>query len=125
MKMKTALLGVFVASVSLTALLVAQQPATPGEGHSQMMQGKGMMSGAMMGQAMMSGHQEMSKLVDQVTADLAALQNENDLATIKTKLAADQSLLEQFQNHMQHQRAMIGPMMERMKMMDKEGTPAK
>jgi len=121
MKLKTALLGVFIASLSLTALLVAQQPATPAEGHSQMMQGKGMMSGAMMGQAMMSGHQEMSKLVDQVTADLAALQNEKDLATIKTKLAADQSLLEQLHGHMQSQRAM----MERMKMMDKEGTPAK
>lgn len=115
-KIVTALLAGLIATLTFAALRVnAQQP------------GKGMMSGEMMGQSMMSTHQEMSKLVDQVTADLAALQNEKDLGTIKKKLGADHSLLEQLQTHMQQQKGMMGPMMDRMKMMDKMGsqTPAK
>ena len=113
MRMKPALLGVLIAGLtSITVLLNAQQPQ----------QDKGMQDKGMQGMAMMSRHQEMSKLVDQVTSDLAALQNENDLDTIKKKLAADHSLLEQLQNHM-HPQGM--KMMDHMKMMNKEEAPAK
>lgn len=123
MKIKPALLGVVIAGLtSIPVLIYAQQP----------MQDKGMPGmGQGMGQnmGMMSSHQEMSKLVDQVTSDLAALQTENDLDTIKKKLAADHSLLEQLQNHMQHPQGMTMTdrmkMMDHMKMMNQEGASAK
>jgi hypothetical protein len=83
----------------------AQQPPSAPKGSK--MQGKGM-SGAMMGQSMMSQHHEVSKLVDQVIVDLAALQNQEDLGTIKTKLAADQALLRQLHLTCSNNAAWIG-----------------
>jgi len=126
-KIVTALLTGLISTLTFTALRVKAQQPSSGAAQSKMAQGKGMMSGEMMGQSMMSKHQEMSKLVDQVTADLAALQNEKDLGTMKKKLAADHSLLEQLQTHMQQEKGMMGPMMDRMKMVDRmePQTPAK
>ena len=62
---------------------------------------------------MKTQHQEMSKLVDQVTADLAALQNEKDIVALKNKLDAAHSQMLQLQTHMKEQ----PPMMSRMGVM--------
>jgi hypothetical protein len=50
----------------------------------------------------------VSKLVDQVIVVLAALQNQEDLGTIKTKLAADQALLRQLHLTCRNNAAWIG-----------------
>ncbi len=126
MRVTRARLGMLITSLILTAMMMSGQPPeqSPAQSKAKMMtKGKEMMSGDMMG-SMMSKHQEMSKLVDQVTADLAVLQGEKDLAIIKKKLAADQTLLEQLKTHMQQQQGMMGSMMERMKMMDNAGKQA-
>ena len=78
----------------------------------QGMMGKGMM---MMGKKMMARHQEIKKLVDQLTESLTAMEGENDLATIKKELAADRALLHQLQSTLGQGRNMMGQMMGHMK----------
>ncbi len=96
--------------MTILGLLSAQQPPAAAQ-PKQMMKGKGMMQGDGAGKSMMAKHQEMAKLIHQVTVDLAALQKEGDLATLKHKLAADQILLEQVRDNMKQQQAAMGQMM--------------
>ncbi len=76
-------------------------------GHDQM---QGMAPQQM--QQMMTQHQEMGKLIDQLTKDFAALENEKDPVLLKKKLAAERALLKQLQSKFQQNSEMMGHMTE-------------
>ena len=64
---------------------------------------------------MMAHHQEIEKLVNQLTQSLAALENEKDPAVLRSKLAEDRVLLEQFQAKLRQGREMMQGMADHMK----------
>jgi len=105
---------VFASLLPALGLLIAQdQPAAPAQ--KKQMKGKQMMKGQAKDESsMMAQHAEMAKLVNQVAADLAALQKETDVATIKAKLAVDQAALEKVRAHMNQQESQMKSMMEGM-----------
>jgi hypothetical protein len=114
--------GIAVACLfSVLGLMMAQdQPAAPAQ-TKQMMKGKATKQGMMKkgaapaGQpeekSMMAQHEEVAKLVTQVAADLAALQNEPDIGIIKSKLVVDQAAIEKVRDQMRAQQAKMKTMM--------------
>ena len=120
MKLKQTMAILAVAALPLLVVGAGSQHAehhpAQAQAKSQMMgqgmMGKGMM---MMGKKMMARHQEIKKLVDQLTESLTAMEGENDLATIKKELAADRALLHQLQSTLGQGRNMMGQMMGHMK----------
>jgi CRISPR/Cas system endoribonuclease Cas6 (RAMP superfamily) len=127
-KLPSTIIG-FACLISVIGLSTAQeQPAAPAQ-QKQMMKGKGMTKDGMMKKgdqaeekSMMAKHEEMAKLVDQVTTDLAALQKETNLGTLKTRLAADQALLQKVNDSMKQAKDKMKTMME--SMMGSTPTPA-
>ncbi len=68
-------------------------------------------------QKMMAQHQEIGKLIDELAKDLAALQNENDPAQLKKKLAEDSARLTELQSKFQAASGMMGQSMDHSAMM--------
>jgi hypothetical protein len=83
-----------------------------GEGQGQGMMGGGMMG--MMGQ-MTTHHQQMSSLMNKMMANMTAIQNEKGPATLKSKLAEQQSMLNEMHNQMSQQGKMMQMMSGQMK----------
>ena len=102
MKSKTLIASLFIAALSLFVFRVAAQ-------HSEHPQG-GMTSPDMMPQhqQMMSQHQELGNLIDQLTKSFAALEIEKDPAVLKTRLAEHGALLKQLQSKFQQSSGMMG-----------------
>jgi|GEM_PF-3391587 len=114
MKSKTLIASFFIAAFSLFVIRVAAQHAVQSQG--------GMMSPDMMTQhqQMMSQHQDLGKLIDQLNKSFAALENEKDPAVLKNKLAEHGELLKQLQTKFQQSAGMMGmtgQMMEHSMMM--------
>jgi hypothetical protein len=82
--------------------VLAQEPSAAGHampGQGQTMPGHDQMQGMrpQQMQQMMTQHQEIEKLIDQLVKDFAALENEKDPAVLKKKLAEDSALLKRLQ----------------------------
>lgn len=60
-----------------------------------------------MGAGMMQGHQEIADAVTQVRENIAKLQQETDLAKIKTALAENEELLVQLEGKLASRRTMM------------------
>ena len=107
MKSTTLIASLVIAAFSLFVIRVAAQ-------HSEHPQ-EGMMSPDMMTQ-----HQELGKMIDQLNKSFAALENEKDPAVLKNKLAEHGALLKQLQSKFQQSAGMMGmtgQMMEHSMMM--------
>ena len=102
MKSKTLIASLFIAALSLFVIRVAAQ-------HSEHQQG-GMMSPDMMAQhqQMISQHQEMRNLIDQLNKSFAALEIEKDSTLLKKMLAEHGALLKQLQSKFQQGSGMMG-----------------
>jgi uncharacterized coiled-coil protein SlyX len=81
------------------------QPNPGTMGQAQGMMGGGMMMGTM--SQMMTHHQQMTELMNKLTQNMTAIQNEKDPAALKAKLAEHQALLEQMREQMTQQGGMM------------------
>lgn len=73
-------------------------------------------------QKMMAQHQEIGKLIDELARDFAALQNENDPAQLKKKLAEDNAKVKDLQSKFQAASGMMmGQSMDHSVMMQHQG----
>lgn len=81
------------------------QPNSGMMGQAQGMMGGGMMMGTM--SQMMTHHQQMTELMNKLTQNMTAIQNEKDPAALKAKLAEHQALLEQMREQMTQQGGMM------------------
>ena len=104
MKSKTLIASLFIAALPLFVFRVAAQ-------HSEHPQGS-MMSPDMMPQhqQMMSQHQELGGLIDQLSRSFAELENEKDSAVLKSKLAEHGALLKQLQSKFHESSGMMDMM---------------
>jgi len=84
------------------------QPNAGMMGQEQRMMGGGTMMG-MMGQ-MMANHQQMTELMNKLMQNMTAIQDEDDPATLKAKIAEEQALFAQMHDQMTQQ----GGMMQKM-----------
>jgi hypothetical protein len=66
---------------------------------------------------MMTQHEAMGKLIDQLVKGFSVLQNEKDPALLKKKLAEHGALLQELQSKFQQNSGMMGPMSEHSMMM--------
>ena len=66
---------------------------------------------------MMSQHEEMGKLIDQLVKSFSALENEKDPALLKKDLAEHGALLKELQSKFQHNSGMTGQMSQHSMMM--------
>ena len=90
------------------------EAAPQGQRQMKMQMEKGMMGKCSMCQTMMQGRQELQTSVAQVRENLKALENEADLARIKSGLGENQALLEQVEAKLQEHQAMMQKMMQQM-----------
>ena len=104
MKSKTLIASLVIAAFSLLVIRVAAQ-------HSEHSQG-GMTSPDIMPQheQMMSQHQELGKMIDQLNKNFSTLENEKDPAVLKPKLAEHGALLKQLQSKFQESSGMMDMM---------------
>ncbi len=104
MKSKTWVPLLGIAALSLFGIRVAAQQS----GHEQ----SGMMSPDVMAQhqQMMSQHEELRSLIDQLSQSFASLENEKDPAVLKRKLAEHGALLKQLQSKFQQSSEMMDMM---------------
>ena len=93
------------------------------EGHDSATPGAAMSPDMMaQHQKMMSDHQEIGKLIDQLAKDFSALENENDPTVLKKKLAEDNATLKQLQSKFQADSGMMmGQTMDHSMMMQHQG----
>jgi hypothetical protein len=129
-----------IASLLLAALpwIIPQVAAQHEERHPRQNSGKseapmsgGMMSPDMMGehQKMMTQHQEIGKLLDQLVNGFPAMENEKDPSLLKQKLAEHGALLKELQSKFHQNSGMMGKMgmmeqMDRHSMMMQHGEKA-
>ena len=93
------------------------------EGHDSATPGAAMSPDMMaQHQKMMSQHAEIGKLIEQLVKDFSALENENDPALLKKKLAEDNATLKQLQSKFQAASGMMaGQTMDHSMMMQHQG----
>jgi hypothetical protein len=91
-----------ILSIGIFAQQQGQAPNTPNPG--MMGQGQRMMGGM---SQMLTHHQQMSELMNKLTQNMTAIQNEKDPAALKAKLAEHQVLLQQMRDRMTQQGAMM------------------
>lgn len=72
-------------------------------------------------QKMMAQHQEIGKLIDELAKDFAALQNENDPAQLRKKLAEGNAKLTELQSKFQAASGMMMGQMDHSMMMQHQG----
>jgi hypothetical protein len=102
MKSRAMIVMLLLATLSLlSSRAMAQQP----EPHQEDMMSKGMMD---QHRKMMTQHQEMGDLIDQLIKSSSVLQNEKDSALLKKELAEHAALLKELQSKFQQNSAMVG-----------------
>jgi hypothetical protein len=123
MKSPKIIMSLLVGVLSLFLAGAAAQHSEhhPGQSGNEPRMSGGMMSHDMMAQyqKMMTQHQEMGKLLDQLVKNYAALENERDAALVTKKLKENNALLKQLQSKFQQGSGKMGmmPMMEHSMMM--------
>src|SRR5579859_5890455 len=110
-------------TLAATLFLFRVPAAAQHEGHTSATPGAAMSPDMMsQHQKMMSEHQEIGKLIDQLVKDFSALENENDPALLKKKLAEDNATLKQLQSKLQAASGMMmGQAMDHSTMMQHQG----
>ena len=114
MKPKKLIASLLLAALSMFVIRATaqqsehQQGQSPDNSQSPMSSG-GMMSPDMMAQhqKMMTQHQEMGKLIDQVVKSFSALENEKDPSLLKKKLAEHGALLKELHSKFQQNSGMM------------------
>ena len=116
MKLKAGIVFVSLAALCLLGIAAAAQHP---QHHPPAKASQAKPKGEMMGKGMMSRHQEMKQLVDQLLQSLSALEGEEDPAALKKKLVEHRALLEELQGKLKQCSQMMQNMMEHMKTMQK------
>jgi hypothetical protein len=124
MKSPNIIVSLLVAVFSLFPAGAAAQHSGhhPGQSDNEQRKSGGMMSHDMMAQhqKMMTQHQEMGKLLDQLVKNFSALENEKDSVLLRKKVTEYNVLLKQLQSKFQQgsgKMGMMGQMMEHSMMM--------